>query len=468
MPIVFISYKRNQPTNNTAIKLFNRLTRYIGVEDSVFLDTKSIPPGENFADYIRENLPQCEVIVILVDRAWCRCLTADGGRYPTPANYWIGLEIQEALQAEHIRRFLVRIDDIEMPSKEDFPEELQDILNSNALPFRNVQFEADFYRLTRELNRFIQDTARQPLKNTSSNFDRYFNEVQYCVEGGFGNLNEFSRLYLETLSSYLNVVREIEQANYLDRAQKSFFSYMLIVIRLTERSIKDNPQKGFPIKSVLLRYLARLNKIFDIANWRAWHIKGLIEAKWKDAIRTWSESIRLELDTVPLDDYPQSSNNTSLLVDDIVNNSSFTTLARNLQANLAGIFPQESLSSSSIDLSLDSSVIESKVRSIALEMIKSRLKMIGRCFHFSPRVLSRLYFQIQTRYLSVQEPADCVLQLKDKLGQFFEGDSQEIFDRDILRFQKLLVKQQLPESLLNEVADRAVDNWLQQQRNRAS
>lgn len=60
---IFISCRRQDATE-TATRLYEALESYFG-RQPIFQDVENIPPGYDFAAYLRQTIPQCAVMLVV-------------------------------------------------------------------------------------------------------------------------------------------------------------------------------------------------------------------------------------------------------------------------------------------------------------------------------------------------------------------------------------------------------------------
>ena len=135
---IFVSYRRKD-ASHVAGRLRDRLVNEFG-EPNVFFDVDSIDPGQRFADVISERLGQAEVVLVLIGPNWQPELLA------RPDDY-VRLELAEALDQQK-RVVPVLVDDGELPTIDDLPDELAGFLTHNAAKLRqDPDFHEDADRL---------------------------------------------------------------------------------------------------------------------------------------------------------------------------------------------------------------------------------------------------------------------------------------------------------------------------------
>jgi hypothetical protein len=143
---IFICYRR-QETSWHAGWLSERMNTYFG-EGSVFVDTESIEPGEDFEQAIERTLTDCEGVVVLVGKNWLHLKGQDGKLRLNDENDYVRREIATAL-AKGIRVIPVLVDNASMPKRDQLPDDLKTFATRNAIPTNADRFIHDTDRLMR-------------------------------------------------------------------------------------------------------------------------------------------------------------------------------------------------------------------------------------------------------------------------------------------------------------------------------
>jgi len=73
---IFISYRRHETVYHSQL-IFEKLDKEFG-RDHVFLDTKSIQPGERFPEKISEALQSTSILIALIEKDWLSIKNQDG------------------------------------------------------------------------------------------------------------------------------------------------------------------------------------------------------------------------------------------------------------------------------------------------------------------------------------------------------------------------------------------------------
>lgn len=169
VPKVFINFRGRDQAGYAAL-LDRELSERFG-SDQIFLSSRSIRPGANFADEITRNLRLCEVVLVVIGPEWlahghtvdvaCSAGTVD----------WVYHEIAEALDAG-IRVIPVLVEDAAMPSASDLPPAIADLSSCQYLRLHHRNIPHDMARIVEEVAFLIR---RPPTR-------RYSCQQGLCVE----------------------------------------------------------------------------------------------------------------------------------------------------------------------------------------------------------------------------------------------------------------------------------------------
>src|SRR5664279_4342296 len=118
---VIISYRRDD-TGAITGRICDRLRGRFGAE-KVYMDIDSNPIGVDYRAHIDESLKRCDILLAVIGRHWLG--TGDFGdrRIDEPTDL-VRLEVTSAL-TRGIRVVPLLVDDTEMPSAEELPEDLR-------------------------------------------------------------------------------------------------------------------------------------------------------------------------------------------------------------------------------------------------------------------------------------------------------------------------------------------------------
>lgn len=97
MPRVFLSF-RKPDSRWMRDRVYRALSDRLGA-DEIFKSGRSIPPGADFAEILRRQAAECELMCVLIGPGWLDARGEDGARLLDRAHDWVRLEIATALRA---------------------------------------------------------------------------------------------------------------------------------------------------------------------------------------------------------------------------------------------------------------------------------------------------------------------------------------------------------------------------------
>jgi O-acetyl-ADP-ribose deacetylase (regulator of RNase III) len=156
VPKVFINYRAREQAGYAAL-LDRELVEHFG-RDNVFRASRSIEPGDDFAEEIIRNLRMCTVLLAVIGPDW---LTRRTGAYrePVAEDDWVHKEIAEALRAG-VRVIPILVEDARMPSELDLPAEIAPLARCQYLRLHHRSVDNDIGRVVAELDRLFPELRR--------------------------------------------------------------------------------------------------------------------------------------------------------------------------------------------------------------------------------------------------------------------------------------------------------------------
>jgi hypothetical protein len=155
---IFISYRRSDcqsQANGLHDGLRHRLDR-----SKIFMDIDSIPPGADFEEHIRQEIQQCDVVLVLIGDEWLDPRPGTEIRRLDEPNDFVRLEIESSLQTEHVRVIPVLVEGAQMPHADKLPESIQRLARLHAFELSDSRWTNDIERLTNQLREFGAPTTR--------------------------------------------------------------------------------------------------------------------------------------------------------------------------------------------------------------------------------------------------------------------------------------------------------------------
>src|SRR5215470_1760117 len=145
---VFINY-RGEDSDTAAALIDRELTAQFG-SDQVFLDSRSIPVGADFAEELLGRLRTCSVLLVVIGRRWLTLTDAAGARRIDDPQDWIRREIVEAL-ANGLRVIPVLTDDVRLPSERALPDDIAGLSRRQYVPLRRRYASTDLAFLVKRI-----------------------------------------------------------------------------------------------------------------------------------------------------------------------------------------------------------------------------------------------------------------------------------------------------------------------------
>jgi predicted ATPase len=136
---IFINYRR-EDTRHAAGRLDVDLAERYGA-DNVFLDTRSIRPGESFRDVIERAGGVSDVLIALIGERWLDARDERGRRLDDPDDL-VRAEIEAALERE-VRVIPALVDGTAMPSPDELPDTIRALCERNAVELGHSRWRAD-------------------------------------------------------------------------------------------------------------------------------------------------------------------------------------------------------------------------------------------------------------------------------------------------------------------------------------
>lgn len=174
MSRVFISYRRAEE-DGIAHRIHDHLARELGA-DQVFMDKSGIGPGQVFRDTIARELERCQVMVVVIGKAWQGVQTEKGTSRLHEPNDFVRLEIEGALR-RGVQVIPVLIDPMRMPTREVLPDSLKPLVDiQHQVLHLNEYFVFDMGRIVEAIRSgvsaemtgaMVRVPARSPWRRTA-------------------------------------------------------------------------------------------------------------------------------------------------------------------------------------------------------------------------------------------------------------------------------------------------------------
>jgi hypothetical protein len=139
----FISYRRDQ-SKWPARQIKTELVRKFG-ETSVFMDTASIPAGEEWPRRIETAIRGCSVMLVLIGPNWLE--VKDGTRRIDDPRDWVRLEIEAGLRRQETVVVPVLLDGAQCPDAAVLPDSIRGLATMQAVALTGDRLEDEVNEL---------------------------------------------------------------------------------------------------------------------------------------------------------------------------------------------------------------------------------------------------------------------------------------------------------------------------------
>src|SRR5919204_949697 len=121
------------------------------------MDVDTIDPGLDFRTEMQSAVGKCDALVAVIGKKWTGSRFLRSPRIESETDY-VRVEVEAAL-ARRIRVIPVLVEEAHLPSADDLPGSMRDLLFRNALPIRDVSFHSDASRLVEALEKLAREKA---------------------------------------------------------------------------------------------------------------------------------------------------------------------------------------------------------------------------------------------------------------------------------------------------------------------
>ncbi len=156
---VFISYRREDSSGHAGW-LREGLAERLG-RDRVFMDIDTIEPGLDFVEVLERAVDDCDVLLVLIGKAWLTTKGADGRRRLDDPKDYHRLEVESALK-RRIRVIPVLVQDATVPRAEELPPTLQTLARRHATELDDSKWAYDIDRLSTIVKKDLKDPSDDP------------------------------------------------------------------------------------------------------------------------------------------------------------------------------------------------------------------------------------------------------------------------------------------------------------------
>jgi len=159
---IFLSYRRDD-AGGWAGRLSDSLRKALPGA-VVFMDVDNIPPGVRFADYIKDAVAKCQVLIVLIGPHWA---SEKNLQRLQDQKDFVHAEIAAALKLG-VRVIPTRVGEAPLPASASLPEDLRELLDRNDFVISDRSWDDDCRRLSEALRPLVggSGTSGGPSKFT--------------------------------------------------------------------------------------------------------------------------------------------------------------------------------------------------------------------------------------------------------------------------------------------------------------
>lgn len=161
MPRIFLSF-RKPDSRWMRNRVYRALSDRLGA-DEIFKSGRSIPPGADFAEILRRQAAECELMCVLIGPGWLDARGEDGVRLLDRAHDWVRLEIATALRAGN-RVVPVLLGDATMlPDAPALPAEIAELARLQFLRVPETHLPDGLAHLGDTVTALLSETDTDPV-----------------------------------------------------------------------------------------------------------------------------------------------------------------------------------------------------------------------------------------------------------------------------------------------------------------
>jgi hypothetical protein len=158
---IFVCYRRRDSVD--AVDRIYEVLKNSFSRRGLFRDIDAIPIGVDFKSHINQVLQACSVVLVVIGPRWL-----DARRLHDPLDH-VRMEIENALRVEGLRVIPVLVSNATMPSSEELPDSIKELVGRNGLSVRpDPDFRNDASGLILKLREAIAEVRRLKSGQASS------------------------------------------------------------------------------------------------------------------------------------------------------------------------------------------------------------------------------------------------------------------------------------------------------------
>jgi hypothetical protein len=160
VPRIFLSF-RKPDSRWMRDRVYRALSDRLGANE-IFKSGQSIPPGADFAEILRRQAAECELMCVLIGPGWLDARDEDGVRLLDRAHDWVRQEIATALRAGN-RVVPVLLGDATMlPDASALPAEIAELARLQFLRVSETHLPHGLEHLGDAVTALLSDTGTDP------------------------------------------------------------------------------------------------------------------------------------------------------------------------------------------------------------------------------------------------------------------------------------------------------------------
>jgi chemotaxis protein histidine kinase CheA len=159
---IFISYRRDD-ARAYAGWLHNALKNELGSR-TLFLDIKNVPPGILWGDYLNRQLSACDIFLAVIGPNWLDAKDERGNRRLDDPEDHVAGEIEAALKRRDIPVVPILVDGAPLPTKQQLPERLKDLVDRESVEVRYRQFDRDVQEFAHAIRGAMREKQAWPVR----------------------------------------------------------------------------------------------------------------------------------------------------------------------------------------------------------------------------------------------------------------------------------------------------------------
>jgi hypothetical protein len=147
---IFISYRRSD-SKIFAGRILDRLTQAFG-RRSIFRDIEDISAGKDYRQVLKDAVNEADIMLVMIGPQWTSITDANGNKRLFDIQDFVRFEVETGLKRNDMTVIPVLLLNTPMPSPEQLPSELRELLYRNAVVVRDdPDFSTDLQRLISQI-----------------------------------------------------------------------------------------------------------------------------------------------------------------------------------------------------------------------------------------------------------------------------------------------------------------------------